>query len=307
MQSDSPVAGGDRHHQGTTSCPECGGNVVTDPRETVCSDCGLVVADQPIDLGPEWRSFETDRTNPERTGAPLTKARHDRGLSTTIGRFEDGQGNDLSASKRRQLARLRREQKRGTWQSKVDRNLGHGCTEIARIVGALGLARSLREQASTLFRTAQHKDLLRGRSIEAMAAASVYAACRCGEIVRPIERVAAVARVDEGRLRNCYDVLNVELGLATPVQRPTDMVPWVADGCDAPAPVRRRALELAQVAEETGVANGCRPSGVAAACLYRAGDKRGWPVSRAAVAEAANVTPVTVRTHDKALVAALED
>jgi len=63
-------------------CPDCDGQLRTEAEETVCSDCGLVVDTDRIDHGPEWRSFDDSRTNPKRTGAPLTEARHDRGLST---------------------------------------------------------------------------------------------------------------------------------------------------------------------------------------------------------------------------------
>lgn len=108
-------------------------------------------------------------------------------------------------------------------------------------------------------------------------------------------------------MQNAYDVLNVELGLAALVQRPTDMVPWVADGCDAPDEVQRRALELAQVAEEAGIANGRKPSGVAAACIYRAAEECGWVVIQDVVADAANVTPVTLRGRVEALDEALSD
>jgi len=67
------------------TCPECDGRVHTHSVETRCADCGLVLEDDPIDHGPEWRSFEEDEREPSRTGAPLTQARHDRGLSTEIG------------------------------------------------------------------------------------------------------------------------------------------------------------------------------------------------------------------------------
>jgi len=68
----------------SNQCPECDGRVTTNAVETVCEDCGLVINEQRIDHGPEWRSFDEDER--ERTGAPLTAARHDRGLSTEIGR-----------------------------------------------------------------------------------------------------------------------------------------------------------------------------------------------------------------------------
>lgn len=47
--------------------------------------------------------------------------------------------------------------------------------EIRRITSNLDLGTNLRDQACQLFRSAQRADLIRGRSIESMAAACVYA------------------------------------------------------------------------------------------------------------------------------------
>jgi transcription initiation factor TFIIB len=199
----------------TNDCPECDGRVVTEAGETRCDQCGLIIEAARVDRrGP--RSFPEDDREQERTGAPLTNARHDRGLSTEIGGDQDANGNSLSNRKRRQLSQLRREHSRAKWSSKAERNLGHGCTEIARMVSALGLERSLREQASTLFRTAQQASLLLGRSIEAIATACVYAACRCNGHTRTPDEIVAVGRVQHSRVRNAYRVLQRELELAVP-------------------------------------------------------------------------------------------
>jgi transcription initiation factor TFIIIB Brf1 subunit/transcription initiation factor TFIIB len=44
-------------------CPSCGGPLVTDRErgETVCAQCGLVVAESAVDTGPEWRSFDKEK------------------------------------------------------------------------------------------------------------------------------------------------------------------------------------------------------------------------------------------------------
>jgi transcription initiation factor TFIIB len=60
----------------TNQCPECDGHVTTNIKETVCEDCGLVIQEQRLDHGPVWRGYDEDER--ERTGAPLTAARHDR-------------------------------------------------------------------------------------------------------------------------------------------------------------------------------------------------------------------------------------
>jgi len=283
--------------ESTSSCPECGGRVETNAVETVCEECGLVIDEHAIDHGGEPVYDDED----ERTGAPLTASRHDRGLSTTIGRKTDAKGNALSTAKRRQLGRLRREQHRGRFRSKAERNLGHGLGEVQRVVSVLELSETHREQACRLFRSAQNEDLLRGRSIEAMAAASVYAACRCTGHPLPQADVVDAARVKKVRVMNAYSVLNEELGLPAQPMRPRAFLARFSSGLDLPGRVRRRAESLEERAAERGVVGGASPSGFAAACLYVAAGEADCRLTQSQVAEIAGVSTNTVRNHQETL------
>ena len=276
-------------------CPECNGRVRTNAIETVCKDCGLIINEQRIDHGPEWSMC--DDGGRKRTGAPLTVARHDRGLSTTIGRGTDANGKPLSGRKRRQLGRLRREHSRGRFQSKADRNLAHGLGEIRRISSSLSLAETLRNQACQLFRSAQDEDLLKGRSIEAMAGASIYAACRCDGCSRTLEDIVEVARVAESRVSTSYKTLNTELGLPTQPVTPSEFIPRLASELGVSDRILQCARRLAKQSESVGVTTGVRPSGFAAACLYKAANKDDQRLTQETVADAANVSRATVRTH----------
>ncbi|WP_394343709.1 transcription initiation factor IIB [Haloterrigena salifodinae] len=217
----------------TTTCSDCGGSVRTTGRETVCEECGLILEDTNLNRGPDWDRHD-EQGSKKRTGAPLTPTRHDRGLSTEIGYKQDGHGNALSSTKRRQLNRLRREQSRAQWQSKAERNLAYGLGEIRRIVASLGLAQSIQDQACSLFRTAQSEQLCRGRSLEAVAAASVYATTRCHGLKRSRAEVAACARCDQQRLTNAYTAMNVELELPTQPITATDRIPRLATELEVP-------------------------------------------------------------------------
>jgi len=279
----------------TNQCPECDGHVTTNVKETVCEDCGLVIEEQRLDHGPEWRAYDADER--ERTGAPLTAARHDRGLSTEIGHGTDAHGNELSVQKRRRLARMRREQTRGRWRSKAEQNLAHGLGEVRRLASALDLSETLRDQACQIFRSAQNEDLLRGRSIEAIAAASVYGACRCNGRSQLLDDIVAVAKVGESRVTNAYKTLNEELGLPAKPATPAMYIPRLASDLDCPDRIRRRARALAETAEDAGVTTGVHPAGFAAACLYEAGRQQGQWMSQTDVATVANVSTATIRSH----------
>jgi transcription initiation factor TFIIB len=275
-------------------CPECDGQVRATGDETVCADCGLVVATDRIDRGPEWRSFADEDADRERTGAPLTRSRHDRGLSTEVGNHGDAMR--LKGRKRRRVARMRRQHKRSQIASKADRNKVYAFTEIRRLVTALDLPESVRESACTLFGSAQDADLLRGRSLEGFAAAAVYATCRTRSLSRSIDEVVEQARATRDELTVAYDALNRELGLPTGPVNPREYLPRFASELDLPTAVQRRAEELAEAAREAGVDNGRNPCGVAAACLYAAAETGDASLTQQAAADVADVTPVTLRS-----------
>ncbi|WP_265109654.1 transcription initiation factor IIB [Halosolutus halophilus] len=282
-------------------CPECSGRVRRTETENVCEDCGLVCDEDAIDRGPEWRSFDDDDTDPRRTGAPLTRSRHDRGLSTEIGYgtgTDFGSGTRLTGRKRRQIVRLRREHNRARIATKADRNQAYGFTEIKRITARLSLDESIREQACALFDSAQSEGLFQGRSLEGFAAAAIYATCRTRSIPRTIDEITTVARADADELTAAYDALNRDLGLPTGPIDPAQYLPRYASELDLEPAVERRAREHVETLLEARAIGGRNPSGVAAACLYRAANEReAWSsVTQAAAAEVADVAPVTIRS-----------
>lgn len=284
----------DEDVQTNDQCPECCGRVTTNMRETVCEECGLVLFEEELDRGPEWRAF--DVAERRRTGGPVTERQHDRGLATEIGYATDG-GRGVAGEKRRRLARLRKRHSRSRFQSKRDRNLAHGLSEVQRIASAIGLAASIGDQACRLFRSAQTADLLPGRSIESMAAAAVYGACRCNGLARTLDEIDQYARGGYSGFVNAYKVLNRELGLPTQPMTPQEYVPRLASNLDVPERVRRRGLALAVRAEKQGVVTGKHPAGFAGACLYVAAEEADWSLAHRAVAEAADACVATVRAH----------
>lgn len=281
------------------SCPECEGTLTRQRIETVCSRCGLVVGEDPLDRGPDWRSLDDPQRNTRRVGAPLTRTRHDRGLSTEIG-YGNGRSSRLTGRNRRRFARLRRQHNRAQVRSKIERNRIYAFSEIRRLTSALDLPEPIRERACVLFQSAQKEDLLRGRSLEGFAAACVYANCRLDNLARTREEILQVARAADDELRNAYDALNRELGLPIGPIDPGEYVPRFASNLAVPDAIERRARELVLEATDAGIITGRNPCGVAAACLYTAAREADYPVTQKDAAEVAGVAPVTVRStyHD---------
>jgi transcription initiation factor TFIIB len=286
-------------------CPECDGSLVTDSTqgETVCQDCGLVVDEDEIDRGPEWRAFDAaEKEEKSRVGAPTTKMMHDKGLSTNIGwQDTDAYGNSLSNRQRQKMQRLRTWNERFRTRDAKERNLKQALGEIDRMASALGLPDDIRETASVIYRRALDENLLPGRSIEAVATAAVYAAARQAGVPRSLDEVARVCRVEQEKFTRAYRYIVKELGLEIKPADPTEYVPRFASELGVTDATERRAVELLETASDENLFSGKSPVGLAAAALYAASLLTSEGLTQSEVGEVADISEVTIRNRYKGL------
>ncbi|MFB6172879.1 MAG: transcription initiation factor IIB family protein [Haloarculaceae archaeon] len=291
-------------------CPECGGKLVSDTEhgETVCQECGLVVEEDEIDRGPEWRAFDAgERDQKSRVGAPTTTMMHDKGLSTNIGwQDRDAYGNSLSSRQRRKMARLRTWDERFRTRDHKERNLKQALGELERMGSALGLPEHVRETASVIYRRALDEDLLPGRSIEGVATASLYAAARQHGVPRSLTEVAAVSRVDEEEFKRTYRYVNRELNLEVRPADPAQYLVRFASDLVVPEETTRLARDLLDAGQRAGVDSGRNPIGLAAAAVYAAGRLTDQALTQRDVSEVADISEVTIRNRYKELLDAYE-
>ena len=287
--------------QAVTACPECDGPIVRDDEhgETICRDCGLVLDEESVDRGPEWRAFYAEeRDEKSRVGAPTTQLMHDKGLSTTIGwQDKDAHGQSVSARKRAQLQRLRTWDERFRTKDAHERNLKQALGEINRMASALGLSEPVRETAGVFYRRAVEEDLLPGRSIEGMATATLYAAARQHGTPRPSTEFSDVSRVEKLRIQRAYRYLTRELGLCIEPADPTQYVSQFASTLDVSDEAEQRARELLTAAKAQGVHSGKSPAGLAAAAIYAATHLTNEQLTQETVSNAAHVSKVTIRNR----------
>ncbi|WP_262178614.1 transcription initiation factor IIB [Haloarcula laminariae] len=282
-------------------CPECGGSLLSDSErgETVCEDCGLVVEEDEIDPGPEWRAFDSkEKDQKSRVGAPTTNMMHDKGLSTNIGwQDKDAYGNSLSSRQREKMQRLRTWNERFRTRDSKERNLKQALGEIDRMASALGLPENVRETASVIYRRALDEDLLPGRSIEGVSTASLYAAARQAGTPRSLDEIANVSRVGKDEIARTYRYVVRELSLEIQPADPESYVPRFASDLDLSEEVERRARQLLQNAKAEGVHSGKSPVGLAAAAVYAASLLTNEKVTQSEVSEVANISEVTIRNR----------
>jgi len=310
LRPHSRIDGLHDHPQPIAGCPDCGNqDVIRDPvrGEVICTRCGLVLDTHVIDQGPEWRAFTSEERDQRcRVGSPEDITRHDKGLSTTIDwRDRDAAGRKLAPNLRAQIYRLRKWQIRTRVHSSIDRNLARAMSELDRITSQLSVPRPVEEAAAILYRRTVDRHLIRGRSIEAMIAACIYAGCRLRSVPRTLEEIAYHSRISRKELGRCYRLLLRKLDMRVPVSSPTDFIPRFAQALQLSSRVQHRAVEIVDGARSHGITAGKDPTGLAASTLYIAAIQEGERRTQREIASVARVTEVTVRNRYKEMVRVL--
>ncbi len=294
-----------------TKCPGCGSTHLTKDysrAELVCEDCGLVIDEDFIDHGPEWRAFDSEqREKRARTGAPMTYTMHDKGLSTTIDwKNRDSYGKSIPTRRRAQLYRLRKWQRRVRISDAAERSLANALSGLDRLASSMSLPRAVRETAAMIYRKAALKKLVRGRSIEGVTAASLYAACRQCNVPRTLDEISNTSHISRKEIGRTYRYIARELGLKLMPTSPEDYISRFCSELKLSADVHAKTLEILKEAANRELTSGRGPIGIAAASLYIASVLCGERRTQREVADIAGVTEVTIRNRYKEIAEKLD-
>lgn len=290
-------------------CTECGKKIIKNVESLlVCEECGLVHSDNHIDRGPEWRAFDADQKKKRtRTGAPMTYMIHDKGLSTMIDwKNRDIFGKEIPAKSRGQIYRLRKWQSRIRVSDATERNLTFALSELDRMASNLDLPKNLRECSAKIYRDAVDAHLIRGRSIEGVAAASLYAACRMYKIPRTLNEIAEVARVDKKEIGRSFRFISNELILNLNPTKPLDFLTRFISELKLTQDCQKVAKKIIKIAEAYGLTSGRGPTGVCAAAIYAASILTKERRTQRKIANISQVTEVTVRNRFSELIENLD-
>ena len=276
--------------------------------ETVCSECGLVLDESIIDMGPEWRAFTPqERSDRQRTGLGMSYTLYDKGLSTVFKGDRDANGNRLKDETRIKMDRLRRYDNRSKFDETWRRNLSIAMAELDRMSTALHLPSGIKEQSAVLYRKALKMDLIRGRSIDAFVAASIYAVCRQSQVPRPLKEISKLSTREHGEIARTYRLLLREMNLKMPIDGPLKFIPSIAAKLDLRRDTEHYAIEILRNAKKKNGLSGKDPRGLAAAALYMACIEKDDKRIQKIVAEAAGTTEVTLRNRLRGLEKTLAD
>ena len=243
----------------------------------MCAQCGLVVAEETIDTGPEWRVFdEREKKRRVRTAPLKLVVKTDMAVKPEHG------------ARWRMLARLHRETMHG-YESRLAAIGG----ELKRIRECAGLPQHVMEEAEALVK--RFFDLVAGFPPEVVAVAVLWTAAKVAGVPRPLEDFLKCSKAEERRVRRVAWRLKEEMRLG---RRPIeDYVKTLAARVNLPASIVKAAVELLE--RNRRVLAGKNPWVSAAAALWLASFKKLGLLK--ALAEAAGTTTASIRNAAKRL------
>lgn len=295
----------------TLKCPKCGSSHLSKDysrAELVCQKCGLVIDEEIMDHGPEWRAFDSEQYKKKaRAGPPMKYTIHDKGLSTTIGwKNRDAYGKSIPTRNRAQLYRLRKWQTRTRISDSLERNLAIALSSLDRMSSALNLPRNVRETAAMIYRKAARIKLTRGRSIEGVTAAVLYAACRQCNVPRTLNEISNITNIPRKEVGRNYRDISRKLELKLLPTQPQDYISRFCSKLRLSTEVQLKTLEILKKAAKLELTSGRGPTGLAAASIYIASVLCGERRTQREVSEIAGVTEVTIRNRYKELARKLD-
>lgn len=284
-------------------CPLCNkhGNIITDQNsgELICTTCGSVIIDNTEATRSEWTSSNIQELDfRDRTGAPTSLAKYDRGLSTVIGKIDkDASGRQIDLAMKSRIGRWRTWDARSQTKDSSKRNLQAAFIQLYTMKDVLGLPESAVEKVAYLYRKIQERKLIKGRTIKGALAVASYIACRELGIPRTLKEIAKISNLKEKDLASIYRKVMFELDLKVPQVDPLKEIIKIGNICGISERAKRRAIKMMMTVMKTEISAGKNPMGLAGAVLYLSCKEYDEGITQSKIAEVAGVTEVTLR-HD---------
>ncbi len=292
------------------NCPECKSTLVDDMQngEIICSGCGVVVADQIADSGPETISSNLeDKMKLARATGQTTYSQHDLGITTEISLgSKDFSGKTINREVANQMNNLRKWQQRIRVSSPRERRLANILAKMGETCDGLNLSRNVLETASMIYRNLDGHVDVKGKSVVSITAATIYMACKQCAVVRSLEEIcrgicpAKDVKSKTKLAARYYRTMVMEMGqFVAPVVTMDKYISKIANMTQTEVRVERLALEIAEKTKDSSISDGKAPNGIAAAYLYVASVLLGQNVLQRDVSSVAGVTEVTIRNRCK--------
>jgi transcription initiation factor TFIIB len=239
-----------------------------------------------------------DNARLARTGAPRNIVAGASSLTTVIPlSSKDARGNRIPLREREKFYRMRKLQHHSGHSRPGERSLPDTIRALDRVASLMGLPRPVKDEAGFICKKALEKGLVRGRSIESIVAAAVYAACRIHEVPRTLDELQQATGLRKKVIGKAYGAMLRSLSLRVPPSRPADYVSRFCSKLALSNQVQSESLRILKELEKIDSSMSLSPVGTAAAAIYLASLARGERRPQKAIAKVAGVSEVTLRNR----------
>jgi len=175
--------------------------------------------------------------------------------------------------------------------------------ELRVISSYLNLPNVVRDESSRIYNYVLQRGLVRGRSMESVIAACIYAACRSYNIPRTLDEMATASDVERKEIGRTYRFIIRKLGgIKIKQSSPKDYISRFSSVLKLSPKTQNDALKVLRDAEGAELTSGRGPAGIAAAALYVAALINDEKKTQREVADIAGITEVTIRNRYKELI-----
>ncbi|HYX71368.1 MAG TPA: transcription initiation factor IIB, partial [Nitrososphaera sp.] len=251
--------------------------------EVICSRCGVVIARLESSATQEWRAFSVeDFYSRCRVGGATSLARYNKGLLTTIGNSRDSKESGIN------FDRIR------IWDFRIqtanDRSLKQALPSLEHLKESLGLPDTIVEKSAYFYRKAARINLIKGRTVSSVLAASVYLACRELETPRTLNEVSSASNVPRKKISRDYRLLVHTFDPKIPAIDHIRCITRIANKVGLTEKTKRMAVKMMRQVVAMQISAGKGPMGIAATVLYVACLQAGEIKTQKELSIAAGVT-----------------
>ena len=183
----------------------------------------------------------------------------------------------------------------------ADNHLRIAIGKMDTIKNKLVLPDTLREKSIRLYKKVIERNIPKGRPIDAMVAATIYAACRDSDTPCTLNDIIGVTGLRKKSIAKCYRAILTNLDLQMPILDIDRCVLRIAKNMRVSEKVKEQTMTILDNAKKRNHLAGKDPMGVAAAAIYLASTDNGEKISQGELARTAMLTEVTIRSRCKGL------
>jgi transcription initiation factor TFIIB len=263
-------------------CPECGGKEIVYKKDsTYCKKCGLVLEEDLIYFGKEWREYGSEE-NLSRAGPPQRET--DIEIRSFISK------KDIKNKKFRRL-----NYKNNQSSSSIKKNLFYGIKEIKRICSIFQTPEYIIDETTLIFKKGLEKGVVKAMNLDKTVLACIYHVLKSNGITRSLREFEEICDCNRFEIAKAHSCLCKKIKLKPCVTNPEEFVPRFCSKLNLKNSVTVRALRIINKNKTKIV--GKSPLGVAAAAIYLACKEQKEHITQKSICKVMNLNHITLRNR----------